>query len=117
MSLKRPLEGGEMSKFNAKIFTVKDGTQVHFITRTRGKLISEEEMMEYAMEAGLVMTNPEEEKDWKPPSAKMFLIDLRSGLAFCSSKYGVSEPTIERYIREMAPHINTNFYNRGDVND
>ena len=104
-----------MSKFNAKIFTTKDGIQVHFITRTRGKLISEEEMMEYAIEAGLVVTKPEEEKDWKPASPKMFLIDLRSGLAFCSNKYGVSESTIERYIKEMAPHINTSFYDRSSA--
>lgn len=111
MSLKILIEGGEMTKFNAKIFTTKDGTQVHFITRTRGKLISEEEMMEYAKEVGLITTLEEDEKDWKPASPKMFLIDLRSGLAFCSHKYGVSESTVERYIKEMAPHINSSFYN------
>jgi hypothetical protein len=106
------MEGGKMTKFNAKIFTATDGTQVHFITRTRGKLISEDEMMEYAKEVGLVTTPEEAEKDWKPASPKMFLIDLRSGLAFCSAKYGVSESTVERYIKEMAPHINASFYNR-----
>lgn len=102
-----------MSKFKSKITTTKDGIQIHFITRKNGKLISEEEMMEYAQEAGLTMPGVDTEEDWAPPNERMFLSDLRSGILFCSNKYGVAEEIIERYVRTKAPHITSSFLRRG----
>jgi len=99
-----------MSKFNSKVFTTRDGIEVHFITRKRGKPVSEEEMMEYIREAGLVMAPVGEDKNWKPASNKLFLTELRSGLAWCANKYGVSELTIESFVRDRLPHINTSYY-------
>ncbi len=106
-----------MSKFNATRLITLDGTQIHFVTRGRSKLPTQDEIEEYCKEQKLLLKSDFEdtEKDWEPPNKRVFLGDLRSGLVFCSNKYGVTEDTIERYVREMAPHINMGIY-KGDAN-
>lgn len=100
-----------MAKFNTVVMTTKDGTEVRFVTRGRAKAISKEEMQEYCVANGLAVSfTDEEEADWAPANKKVFLIDLKFGLEFCSSKYGVSHDTILNHVRAIAPHLNTNVY-------
>ena len=101
-----------MSKFNAVVLTAADGTLVHFVTRARAKAPTMDEILEYLNENDIHLVDLEKEKDWEPPNQRVFLTDLRSGLLFCSNKYGVTEATIEKYVRHMAPHINMNIYSR-----
>lgn len=109
-----------MSKFNAVVLTAADGTQVHFVTRGRAKPPEMDEIMAYFEENNITLADLEAEakaaEDWRPPNERVFLTDLRSGLLFCSNKYGVDETTIETYVRNMAPHINLNVYSRGNKN-
>jgi len=105
-----------MAKFKALKFTTTDGTQVHFVTRAKAKPILMAEIVEYLTENKLYLIDLDREKDWEPPNKKVFLTDLRSGLVFCSQKYGVSETVIESYVRNIAPHLNTNFYDRSKYN-
>lgn len=102
-----------MSRFNAIVFTATDGTQVHFVTRGKAKSPTADEIVEYFNENNIYLVDIEKEKAWEPPNERVFLTDLRSGLVFCSSKYGVTESTIENYVRTMAPHITSSFLKRG----
>ena len=95
-----------MAKFNAVVIKAIDGTEIHFVTRGRSKEPTMDEILEYATEAGINISERSDEQDWDPPNPKMFLADLRSGLAFCTQKYGITQHTLENYIREKAPHIN-----------
>jgi len=101
-----------MSKFNAIVLTATDGTQVHFVTQGRAKLPTMDKIVEYFNENDIYLVDLEKEKDWIPPNERVFLTDLRSGLVFCSNKYGVAEETIESYVRRMAPHITSSFLHR-----
>jgi hypothetical protein len=109
-----------MSKFNAVVLTAADGTQVHFVTRGRAKTPMMDEIVEYLNENGIVLIDLEAEAkaeeaalvNWAPANNKLFLKELREGLTWCSSKYGVSEHVIESYIKAKMPHINESFYKR-----
>ena len=98
-----------MAKFNTVVMTTRSGTEVRFITRGRAKAMSQEEIQEYCIDNGLTMAFTDKE-DWAPSNNKIFLIDLKFGLEFCSNKYGVSEDTILSYVRNVAPHMNTSVY-------
>ncbi len=99
--------------YNSIILKTSDNKEIHFVTRGKAKKPTLDEALEYAKSAGLNIRDRDDEKDWGPPNPKIFLSDLRSGIEFCSNKYGVSDDTIENYIKQKAPHINLRQWNPG----
>ncbi len=92
--------------YNSIILTTSDDKEIHFVTRGNAKKPTLKEALEYAKSAGLSIRDRDDVKDWGPPNPRIFLSDLRSGIVFCSNKYGVSADTIESYIKQRAPHLN-----------
>lgn len=93
-----------MSKYNVRVLPHNNGNKYVFVTRKRTKGFSDEELIEALdeLEADIAKSN---EEQFKVVNTKIFAVDLRSGLDFCSRKYGVSTDTIERKAAELFPHL------------
>ena len=101
-----------MAKFNSTVVMSIDGKELHFVTRGRSKPITMDEVDDYCKENDIWLAKDiAGVEDWAPVcSNKVFLGDLRQGLSHCSAKYGVSEKTIQAYIKKTMPHTNPNIY-------
>ena len=105
-----------MTKFNSIVVKGLDGSQIHFVTRGRSKPPTMSEVEENCKDNDIWLAKDiAVQLDWAPICGnKIFLADLRQGLQYCSGKYGVSEETIQGYIKKKMPHTNPNIYRGRD---
>lgn len=105
-----------MAKFNAVVIKAHDGTEIHFVTRGKAKSPTMDEIADYCAENNIIIVDFGEKKEliknWAPPNSKVFLIDLRYGMEFCAQKYGVTEGTLQHYVKNKIPHINLDVYGK-----
>ena len=82
---------------------LRDNKTYVFVTRGRAKEISDEEIEEFFGESseGSSQFIPNERG-----RVTLFLKDLRMGLEFCSSKYGVTVENVISEAHRIAPHLN-----------
>jgi hypothetical protein len=95
------------TKYNVKTVTIKGETH-HFVTRGRSKPFSAEEIESF-MDVQLEELEPTPAKPKfkiEGHLRRIFAQDLRSGLEFCSQKYGASPDKIYEEAKRLFPQQN-----------
>lgn len=89
-----------------------DGKQLIFVTRGNTKPFTEKEALDFINNHCDWDFIEEGQKclGFEPTNTKVFTDDLKQGIDFCVSKYGVSKNSIESYIRAKMNHINPKIY-------
>jgi hypothetical protein len=95
---------------NNSIEVVKGNKIYVFITRDESEPFSSSEIADYFLNrSDFDEARKMQKETWEVPDIKhrkiMFVSDLKLGLKFCASKYGVSEEDIIRECRRIAPHV------------
>ena len=85
----------------------KDDIVFVFVTRGRSKSFSIEEMEDFIENRYERTTDMSETgKAFEPTNMNIFMQDLKLGLNFCVSKYGVSKEDILATAKALLPHAN-----------
>lgn len=107
-----------MIKYQHQNYTAPNGKEYVFVTRGKSAPFSAEEINNYMKEVAKDVTLPVEAVQVEPKQAvarkltigdhleNIFLADLKTGLEFCKSKYGVDENEIVSEAARVFPSLN-----------
>jgi hypothetical protein len=82
---------------NKKIIKTDGNVEIHILSDGTAKQYDD-----YANSFKKRVVKP----SWAPANRTIFMQDIRKGIPFCKSKYGVSEAKLKKYVKEALPHIN-----------
>ena len=83
---------------NKDIIKSHDNVEIHILSDG-----TKDEYDEYARK----LRGIKSDNTWGPTNKNIFLQDIKSGIDFCKSKYGVTASKLVAYMKKELPHINT----------